>query len=392
VENYYTSWIANFKNIQQTINAAYGQADTRLTRKLQLRYGVRWEETKTTSIEWDPLSAKEMFEKSPYSSQFTRNVNATTGVVTYSPARATSISGINYQYRSQPRVKRTGKYDDFFPSISAKYNILPNFEFQAGFNRSIGRPSIDSLSGLWVVDEQNQRVTAPNPTLEPERHKKYLGRFAYYFQGRSPGSMTATFSKTEFTNTLQSYTYTSAEFGNLDPDFENYVFVSNRNISDRTTTTKNMSLSYRQTLGFLPSEYLRSTTFFINYDRTYVTASGDGSGSAIRRSNVTPHRVSSGLSYRFRKFSSSFNMIWADDRPDGGTWNGQYFSEITKYDASFGYEFSRRLSFFVQGRNITNVKDRWMKSPPGVKDGEQGHLRQMEEYGANWVFGVKGTF
>ena len=27
-----------------------------------------------------------------------------------------------------------------------------------------------------------------------------------------------------------------------------------------------------------------------------------------------------------------------------------------------------------------------------VKEGEQGHLRQMEEYGANWSFGVKGTF
>ncbi len=392
VENYYTAFVANNKNVAQTITAGYGQADTRLTRKLQIRYGLRWEETKTVSNEYDPLSAKQMYENSPFSSQFTRNVNATTGLVTYTPARATSISGINYQYKSQPRVKRTGKYDDFFPSISLKYNILPNLEWQSGFNRSIGRPSIDSVSGLWVVDEQNQRVTAPNPTLEPERHKKYLTRFAYYFSGRSPGSLTATFSKTEFTNTLQSYTYTSAEFGNEDPDFENYTFTSNRNIADRITTTKNMSLSYRQTLGFLPSEYLRGTTFFINYDRTYVTASGDGTQTAIRRSNVTPHRISSGLSYRFRKFSSSFNLIWADDRPDGGTWNGRYFSELTKYDMSLGYAFDRRIELFVQGRNITNVKDRWMESPPGVKDGVSGHLRQMEEYGANWSFGIKGTF
>jgi iron complex outermembrane receptor protein len=387
VENYYTSWIANDKNIRQTITGGYGQADTRLSRKLQLRFGVRWEETKTDATEWDPLSAKQMFESSPFRSQFTRN--ATTGIVT--PARATSISGIDYQYKSQGRITRTGKYDDFFPSVSLKYNILPNFEWQAGFNRSIGRPSINSLAGLWVVDEQNQRVTAPNPELQPERHKKYLTRLAYYFQGRSPGSLTATVSKTEFTNTLASFNYSSAEFGNEDPDFETYIFVSNRNISDRITTTKNMSLSYRQTMGFLPTEYLRSITFFINYDRTYLTASGDGRGAAIRRSNVTPHRISSGISHRFRKLNTSFNMIWADDRPESGTY-GQYFSELTKYDCSIGYEFNRRLSLFVQGRNITNVKDRWMISPVGVEEGEQGHLRQMEAYGANWAVGIKGTF
>ncbi len=391
VENYYTSWIANDKKIAQTITSAYGQADTRLTRKLQVRYGLRWEETETVSTEWQPYTAREMFEESPFRSQFTRNVNATTGVVTYAPARSTSLSGIKYQYQSQPKVKRSGKYDDFFPSVSVKYNILSNFEWQAGFNRSIGRPSINALAGLWVVDEQNQRVAAPNPELQPERHKKYLTRLAYYFSGRSPGSVTATFSKTEFTNTLVSTDYTSAEFGNEDPDYETYIFRTNRNISDRITTTKNMGLSYRQTLGFLPTEYLRSTTFFVNYDRTYLTASGDGSGPQIRRSNVTPHRVSSGLSYRFRKFSSSFNLIWADDRPDGSTY-GQYFSELTKYDLGFVYSFNRRMELFVQGRNITNVKDRWMRSPPGVEEGEQGHLRQMEAYGANWSFGIKGSF
>jgi hypothetical protein len=56
------------------------------------------------------------------------------------------------------------------------------------------------------------------------------------------------------------------------------------------------------------------------------------------------------------------------------------------------FDFNRRLGFFVQGRNITNVKDEYYRSPPGVQEGQQGGLRSMEEYGANWIFGVKGTF
>ena len=65
---------------------------------------------------------------------------------------------------------------------------------------------------------------------------------------------------------------------------------------------------------------------------------------------------------------------------------------MTKIDARMGYRFNNRLSLYIQVRNITNVKDEYYKSPPGVQEGKQGMLRNMEEYGANWVFGMKGTF
>jgi iron complex outermembrane recepter protein len=380
VDNYYNSFIVNDKNIRQTVTSGYAQADTRFTRKLQLRYGVRYEQTKNDIREYDPLTRAQMLQ-SPYASEF---ASANT-------SRATSLAGRFYQYTSQPQVTRHSKYANWFPSIVAKYNILPNFEWQAGFSKTIGRPPINAIGGLRVVDEQNQRVSLPNPLLEPEHHKKYMTRFAYYFQGRSPGQLTLGLSKTEFTNTLVSNDFTAAQFGNDDPDFDNYTFRSQRNISDRIITTKNLSLGYRQTLGFLPSEYLRGITFFVNYDRTYLTQSGDGTGPQVRRSNVTPHRVSSGVSYRLRKFSASLNMIWGDDRPESSTY-GRYYGALTKFDGTLGYNVSNRLGFFVQMRNITNVKDEYYQSPPGVQEGKQGYLRSMEEYGSNWIFGVKGTF
>jgi outer membrane receptor for ferrienterochelin and colicin len=389
VDNYYNSFIVNDKKIRQTINAAYTQADTRITPKLTIRYGVRWEQTKTDVLEYDPLNRAAML-KSPYASQF---ASAT-------QSRATSVSGLFYQFTSQPKVHRKSTYDDFFPAISGKYLITPNLEWQAGYNRSIGRPSLDSIAGLWVVDEQNQRVSAPNPNLEPERHKKYLTRLAYYFHGRSPGSLAMTLSKTDFTNTLVSYDYTSSQFGNTDPDYENYIFRSSENISDKITTTKNMSISYRQTLGFLPSEYLRGITVFVNYDRTYITQSGDGSGPAARRAGgqnggISPHRIAGGVSYStmlFRhRFSASLNTIYGADRPESGTY-GQYYGALTKFDGSLGFDINKHLGFFVQVRNITNVKDAYYKSPPGSKEGDNAALRKMEEYGANWIFGLKGSF
>ena len=381
VDNYYNSFIANDRHFRQTLNAAYAQGDTKLTRKLQLRYGVRYEETRNQLTEYDPLTRAQML-KSPYASQFSSP----------NQSRATSVSGIFYQYTTQPRVVRQSNYHDFFPSLSVKYNFLPNLEWQSGISRSIARPWINSVTGLWSVDEQNQRVSAPNPDLQPERHKKYLTRFAYYFQGRSPGSLSVTLSKTEFTNTFVSHDYSAAEFGIDDPDFENYTFRTSTNISDRITTTKNMSIGYRQTLGFLPSEYLRGITTFVNYDRTYAGVSGN---ALYRRSGMAPHRVSGGVSYSTtifkQRFGASLNFIWVDDRPESGTY-GRYWGAMTKWDGNISYDFTRRFGAFLQVRNITNQKDLFYQSPPGVPEGQQGALRSMEEYGSNWIIGVKGTF
>ena len=143
-----------------------------------------------------------------------------------------------------------------------------------------------------------------------------------------------------------------------------------------------MDFAYNQTLGFLPSLYLRGTSVGFNYSRAYAT---------VRRGGLAPHRVSGRLGYSYRRFNGSFGVIWASDRPDGGTY-GRYFSESTKYDLTLNWNLNKWATLFVQGRNISNVKDRWYESPPGVEQGKQGHLRAMEEYGANWNFGVRGGF
>ena len=84
-------------------------------------------------------------------------------------------------------------------------------------------------------------------------------------------------------------------------------------------------------------------------------------------------------------------MIYGDDRPESSTY-GRYYGALTKFDGSFGFDLNRRLGFFVQVRNITNVKDGYYTSPFGVKEGDHGELRKMEEYGANWIFGIKGVY
>ena len=63
-----------------------------------------------------------------------------------------------------------------------------------------------------------------------------------------------------------------------------------------------------------------------------------------------------------------------------------------KIDCSLSWKLNNYATLFVTGRNIRNAPDIWYQSPPGTPEGTNGHLRAMESYGANWTFGVRGTF
>lgn len=369
-ENYYTDYIANPRDFQQVVTAGYTQADLRLNSRLQARFGVRWEETRNVFKEFDPLSRADVI-----AAGYPVNAPGT------SAGRPRTLEGMIYQYQSKPKATRKSNYHNYFPSLVFKYQIMPNFDWQAGYNKSIGRPAVDDLTGLFTIDENAQRISVPNRELEPEYHKKYQTRFAYYFGGRSPGQLTLSLSHVVSQNFVQQWDYTAAEYGNDDPDFETYTFRTRRN-SPETQVYRNMDFAYNQTLGFLQSEYLRGINVGFNYSRSYANQ---------RRSGLAPHRISSRLGYAFRRFNGSLGMIWIDDKPESSTY-GRFMGAITKFDLSLSYRVNKFASLYVQGRNITNVTDRWYQSHPSLPEGQNAYLRAMENYGANWVFGVKGQF
>ena len=369
--NYYDAFIAPKRDYRQTVTSGYTQADIRVSAALNVRVGVRWERTQNAVTEWDPRFRDEVTAAG-------YPVNAT--------GLATTFAGLRYQYQSLPRVTRRAEYDNFFPSISGKYYLLRDLELQAGYSKAIGRPPIDNLAGLWsIVEDANgvtQRIDAPNPALLPENIKKYDARLAYYFGARgsrSPGQISLGVSQFDIANLRETHDYTAEEFGVDDPEYADYTFRSTRN-SDRSRRNRNLEFSYQQTMGFLPEKF-RGTSFNLAYTRSYASA---------RRNGLAPHRVSSRVGYAYRRFNGSVGMVWTDVRPDGNY--GRYRPEQTQFDLSATWKLTNRYSLYVQARNFTHQPVKWMESPPGVVEGKQAALRQFQEYGANWVFGCRGTF
>jgi iron complex outermembrane receptor protein len=353
-ENYYTAAFAQRKRFTELIPSAYLLGNTRVA-AWQFQAGLRWEQTRTVSREFNPLPVSQ--------------VAAAGFPVNRSTGRATTVAGLDYQYRSKPMVDREGRYENYFPSVTAKYRFSDDLIADVGYGRAISRPNVLDLSGLMSINETTQTLTVSNPNLKPENSERLAASLAHYLRGT--GSVRATFTETRIRNLKTLTEFTAAEYGIDDPSLAGYTVITNTQ-GPGTRRFRSMELEYRQRLGFLPPS-LGSTSAFASYTRTYASE---------RRVGLTPHVITGGVDYRFRLLSLGLKTRWEDQAP----WSNatRYRPQVIRYDGNLDLRLNRRLTLFVQARNIFN-------RDYVVLEGN-GNLFVAENYGSNWVIGLRGEF
>lgn len=363
-ENHYSANYVRNTKFKETIPAAYLQANTRVGR-WQFQGGLRWEKTTTRSREPDPLRASE--------------VRAAGFPVNNSTQRASTIEGIDYQFGSRPRIERKGEYENWFPSVAAKFRLSERFNIDFGYGRAISRPPINQLSGIWTYSEDPDDPTAgtirvPNPNLKPEKSTKFVAGLSYFFG--SVGSLSLSLTQNDIKNLRISEDFTAEEFGITDPAFQNYTVVSTRSGAG-SRRFRSMDIHYRQQLTFLP-RVLRGAGVFAGYTRTY---------SDLRRNGISPHKITGGVSYGYHRISGRVNGVWLDDAPWTNT-VGRYRRQNLKIDVNASYRLNDKISIFANGRNIFNAPHEVIDGPPlGTPI-----LFRYEDFGVAWNFGVRGAF
>jgi hypothetical protein len=118
----------------------------------------------------------------------------------------------------------------------------------------------------------------------------------------------------------------------------------------------------------------------VAYTRTYANE---------RRPGLAPHKIAGNLGWSYKRVSLGIGAIWLDDTPFTSNY-GFYRKHNIKFDVNGAFRFSRRLSFYFQGRNALNQSHEVYQGV-GV-EGEGAVLQRMGNFGAAWVFGVKGNF
>ena len=356
--NYYEAYINQRKRYYENITAGFAMGTANLGRKMVLRAGVRWEETETDSLEPNTRTLAD--------------VRAAGFAV--AAGRATTIPGINYQFLSRPRIHRRGEYDNWFPSGSFKYLFTPNLNLHLGFSSTIRRPTFANIAGVWLINDDTQRVTAPNPDLRPETSTNYAARLAYYFE--PVGQLSVSLFQKDVKNLIVSDEMTAAEFGYEGTDLANYTFVTTGNSADRVKI-RGIEVEYSQSLSFLGERFKRLSVR-ASYSRNYATPV---------RANISPHNASAGLNYTLGRFNAYTNWNWIDDTRTNVAFT-TYRRHRANLDAGGGWRLSNHYSLAVSVRNILNTP--WTNMQ---KFGTNSAvITRYELNGISYTFAVKGTY
>ncbi len=347
-------------DMSETVSAGYLMGNTKIA-KLQVQGGVRYEQTELESEEWNPYTSSEV---------------AAAGYPVNAAGNPTTWAGIDYRY-SRPRFMRKNRYDDVFPSIAAKYLFTPNLLGDIGWGKTIKRPDLSKLAGTTLINDVAETVTTPNTSLRPERSQKIAASLSYFFGRNSSSNVQVVASHSKVRDLQEGDSLTAAEYGNTDPAYDSYDFISFSN-AGAPVTYRSMEYSYLQYLSFLP-KVLQGTSLNLSYTRTYTSR---------RVTGVVPHAIKGGLSYRYKRLSLRFNAVFRDDSPWFQSSTNRYLKANAKFDLSGSLQLTDHFSLYFSGRNVFEEPHRIFETSAGNPD----VVWRYENYGSNWSFGVKGSF
>jgi iron complex outermembrane recepter protein len=352
----FTRRLQGVKDVKEDITAGYVNLNTRW-RQLRLDGGLRYENTETKGKVIDPIPDATIRRDRP---------DLVSGTIPY----------VTYKYRNGDRVEKTGRHDGVFLSGSAKYAITRNLDGQLSFSQAIQRPNVDNIAGIASIDETNLRVTVPNPDLKPERSTKYYAGLQYYIE--PAGTFSVAGYVLDLKNMLTSRsTITQAEAGyGDDPAYNGYTFSTFLNATAQRQL-RGLEVSYSQQFSFLPKPF-NGLSAFASYTRVHAD-------SVVERH--FPKAATGGIGYRYNRFNIQVKSTWQSPRVFDivSTTLTRYQKERFMIDVSSDYRISNHARLFVSGRNVFN-------EPVIYYDNEPGLLRQHDQYGVQWTFGVKGTF
>lgn len=395
--NWYNAYVANVREYDEDINAVYGMGTFELTEKLKVQAGLRWEQTRSASYDFDPLSAEQV-AAAGYS------VSATTG-------RATTIEGLEYQYLTNGKIRRKGDYSNFFPSASIKYSFTDSFDLIAGYSRTIQRPEVSVLAGVWSVSigEEQSTVTAPNPNLKPERSDNFSIRAVQYFE--PVGLVAVNYYRNRIKNGIVSETLTAEEFGYEGTEYADATFITSINRSDEAIDIQGYEIEFNHAMDYLPGALkgltARGSWLYTDTDEAY----------RITANRVATKVAQFGLGWKYNPVRLNLNTVWSNEKSRGLTGNiaipdpdgagtvtinqWQPFKPYLEVNVSGSYtlipqgkdHFLMGLDVYFSANNILgNHRGTWYPNSE-VGLGGSGHHSQIDIYsGRKATLGIRARF
>ena len=390
------SRIVGSEQILETVTGLYAQTEARFFHnRLTVLGGVRYEKTHDKGV--GPLNdPAAVFVRDPDGS-FAHI--GTARIRKPEAGAAGSLEELRLIRRERANAANRA-YDGYYPSVHLTYNATSNFLLRAAYAKTYGRPDFSNIVPNATITENDiefstdpnaipGNITVRNTGLKPWIAQNYDLSAEYYTE--NGGLITAGVFRKDIANffgTLQTRATADIldDFG-LDARYLGWFLDTTINSGDARVS--GVEFNVRQSLAPL-GNYGRLFSVFFN--ATKLKLEGSSSAAFTR---FVPTSANWGVTFTKKPFTAMANWHHrgAQDRGAStglGPLAKVYQDARTTLDISLSYQAHRRATIFVNARNVTNVwfnQSRYQAETPVY-----AKRSSTNSYGAQWAFGVKGTF
>jgi TonB-dependent receptor len=281
-------------------------------------------------------------------------------------------------------VSASKSYNNFFPSLQARYEMEPSLIVRAAFSSTIARPGFNQVTPSLTVNPAANFVQQGNPDLKPITANSFDLSIERYLNDAGVVSITV-FDK-EFANYIANG-ITSQTFPN-NGLFAGFVgvarVVSYSNIA--SSYARGVEFNYEQKFKGLP-DALSGLGMGLNYtyvDSSFTIRAGESSAlpsTSKHTANVSMSYEKDGLNLRLAGYYLSRSLFGI-----GGASGLDIFTE-PRLSLDFGssYSFNKNISVYFNAKNLTNT-------PLTFSEGTSDRVTQREFYGATYQVGVNLTY
>lgn len=285
------------------------------------------------------------------------------------------------------RIDRERDYTVWLPGLHLRHVLRPNLILRSSYNRSYGRPELDSLLRGRSIDFQNDTISDGNPNLDPTTSHNFDAQIEYYTQSRG------LYSAGVFYKKMKGFYYD--DNSGTEPIFDDIEGITKpfritRPANALGATNYGVELIARQKLFFLPKPL---DGFGISLSATFTDSDGKYPGRLTEKLptygfsdtifysalEYTIGRLRAQVSYRYR--TEYLEGLDVDNTFD------DWFAAREQVDVEASWQLNRNLRFFF---NVENATARPQVSYQGQN--RTDNPEDFTQYGFRAITGVNLTF
>ncbi len=333
-------YLAGNYDVKEKVFGAYFMFDQKLSEKLSMIAGIRFESTKVDSdgnnVEYD--------EEGDFA-----------GVTT---------------------IEDEHSYSNVMPGLHFRYAPGNTTILRFAWTNTIARPNYVDLVPFRNVINEDEEVEAGNPELDPTTSMNFDLMAEHYFEsvGIISGGL--------FYKDIEDFIYPS-----LSIDAQTGYDLKTP-LNGDSASIFGAEVSFQRQLDFLPG-FAKNLSLYLNY--TWLTSSTDGitNEDEVREDvdlpGTAPNMFNGSLGYGDRRFSARLSLNFSDaylDELGGNDFEDRYYDKQIFLDFNANYTINKNLRIYASLNNITNQPLRYYQ---GVSE----RTMQVEFYEKRLTFGLK---